>query len=247
MVDDQRTVGAGSEGGWPSDSEYEPTQLAGSEGGGGSNYEPTQFAGGGGVEERPTPKTIPAEDLEGWPPSPPPPPPPPPSPPPDSSPFRPTSDQSNQKPPSPPAASEASGGKTMLIMTEPEPQIPLAWLVVVDGPGSKRGTIFTLKSETIVGRSYGELVLDGDATISSQHIKVRLEPKEEESQEAARKDEEVKEQDIFVLYDLASANGTFVGNQQTYRDEESRIYRHELHDGDYMLLGETTLVFKQID
>jgi FHA domain len=217
MSNDQRTVGVGSGGGWPPDSESGPTQLAGS---------------GSGMEDRPTPKTIPAEDLGAWPPAPPPPPPPPA---PDVSPFRPTSEPAPGGPPPQPA--QATGGKTMLMRTEPEPQIPLAWLAVVEGPGGKRGTVFTLKSETILGRAYGDLVLSGDPTVSSQHAKVRLEAKEESAEG----------EQIFVVYDLASANGTFVGTKQTYRDEDSRIYRRELMDGDYILVGETTLVFKHID
>ncbi len=208
MVDDQRTAGVGSSDGWPPNSESAPTQLA----------------GGSGTEDRPTPKTIPADDLRagGWPP-----------PPPDASPFRPTSGPAG----GPPPAAQASGGKTMLMRAEPEPQIPLGWLVVVEGSGGKRGAICQLKTETIVGRAYGDLVLSGDATVSSQHIKVRLEAKEEG----------VEGQEIFVVYDLASANGTFVGDKETYRDEQNRIYRRELKDGDYLLVGETTLIFKQID
>jgi len=49
----------------------------------------------------------------------------------------------------------------------------------------------------------------------------------------------------FVLYDLASANGTFAGDRETYRDNQ--IYRYELEDGDFVLVGETTLVFKQVE
>lgn len=209
----QRTVLSG--GGWPPDSASGPTQLAGS----------------GGTEDRPTPKTIPADDLRAW--SPPPAAPPPPPSGPESFPFRPTPGPAATPPPPPP---QPAGGQTVLMRTEPEPKIPLAWLVVVEGPGNKRGTTFLLKSETIVGRTYGDCLLGGDATVSSQHAKVRLEPKEG-----------VEGEEIFVLYDLASANGTFVGAKQTYRDEGSRVYRRELQDGDYILLGETTLVFKQVD
>lgn len=51
---------------------------------------------------------------------------------------------------------------------------------------------------------------------------------------------------IFVLYDVGSANGTYVGDKQTYRDPGSRKYRHVLKDGDYLLVGETTMVFKKV-
>jgi hypothetical protein len=146
----------------------------------------------------------------------------PPPPPPSPSPFQPT--------PGPAAA----GGKTVL-MSAPAPQIPLAWLGVVSGSGAKRGTTFVLGAETVVGRAAGEALLGGDKTISSQHAKVRLEIKE-----GGAEDEHV-----FMLYDLASANGTYVGTRENYHEESSRVYRRELHNGDYILVGETTLVYLQ--
>lgn len=201
MFSDQRTVGVGGGGGWP------PNESAG----------PTQF-GGSSTEDRPTPRTIPAEDLGVWSPQPPPPPVGP------AAPFRSTSE------PSVPA-----GSQTVLMQTTPEKVIPLAWVAIVEGRGGKRGTVFTLKPETVIGRAYGDFLLSGDPTVSSQHAKIRLEPKEE------------GEGEVFVLYDLASANGTYVGTKETFRDESSRVYRHELKDGDYLLLGETALVFKQVE
>ena len=133
---------------------------------------------------------------------------------------------------SPPAPGPSAGGRTVL-MSAPAPQIPLAWLAVVSGPGAERGRAFVLRPETVVGRAAGEVILGGDTTISAQHVKVRLEPKE-----GGTEDEQV-----FMLYDLASANGTFVGTRENYRQDSSRVYRRELHDHDYILLGETTLVF----
>ena len=49
-----------------------------------------------------------------------------------------------------------------------------------------------------------------------------------------------------MIYDLASSNGLFVGAKETYKDAASRVHRHVLKDGDYILIGETTLVFKQV-
>jgi len=126
-----------------------------------------------------------------------------------------------------------AGSETVVMEPEPKAPIPLAWLAVVEGPGGKRGKIVALKAETVVGRTQGDLTLNGDHAVSSQHIRIRLEPQEQ--------------QQIFVLYDLASTNGTYAGTRETYRDEASRTYRRELKDGDYVLLGETTLVFKQIE
>jgi pSer/pThr/pTyr-binding forkhead associated (FHA) protein len=110
----------------------------------------------------------------------------------------------------------------------------LAWFVVTEGPGAPRGQVFTLQRETLIGRKGGQIVLAGDECISGQHAKVRLESGGEDEEKQA-----------FVLYDLASANGTFAGNRHQYRDNPA--YRYELQDGDFVLLGETTLVFKQVD
>jgi hypothetical protein len=176
--------------------------------------EPAKTVMAGATGQRDTPRPLPSQgNPPAW--SPPPVPPPPPLP----SSFQPT--------PGP-----AAGGQTVLMST-PAPQIPLAWLGVVSGPGAERGHTFVLRAETVVGRAAGDLVLSGDKTISGQHIKIRLEPKEG----GAEGDQ------VFMLYDLASANGTYAGTRQNYSEDSSRVYRCELHDRDYILLGETTLVF----
>ena len=43
---------------------------------------------------------------------------------------------------------------------------------------------------------------------------------------------------VFVIHDLATENGTFVNGEE--------IAKHELNDGDVILVGETELVFKQV-
>ena len=132
----------------------------------------------------------------------------------------------------PPPAPAGGAGRT-LVMAAPQPQIPLAWLGVVSGPCAERGRTFVLLSETIIGRNAGDLLLSGDPTVSGQHAKVRLEPKEDG----------VEGEQVFVLYDLASANGTYAGNLENYHEDNSRVFRSELHNGDYILLGETVLTF----
>jgi pSer/pThr/pTyr-binding forkhead associated (FHA) protein len=117
-------------------------------------------------------------------------------------------------------------------MAAPQPQIPLAWLGVVSGPGAERGRAFVLLAETVIGRNAGDVLLS-DPTVSGQHAKVRL-----ESKEGGAEDEQ-----IFVLYDLASANGTYAGDRETYSEDANRVYRRELRNGDYILLGETVLTF----
>jgi hypothetical protein len=136
-------------------------------------------------------------------------------------------------PPMSPEAPQAGPAGETVIM-RPEAAAPLlAWLAVAEGPGAPRGQIFALQRETVIGRKAGQILLSGDAFVSGQHAKVRLERSEED-----------EERLVFVLYDLASANGTFVGDRENYRDNQ--VYRHELQDGDFLLLGETTLVFKQV-
>ncbi|NLE99820.1 MAG: FHA domain-containing protein [Anaerolineales bacterium] len=118
-------------------------------------------------------------------------------------------------------------------MGRPAPESLLAWLAVVEGPGAPRGKVFTLQPETVIGRTAGQVTLSGDTYVSGQHAKIRQEASEAEP-----------ERQVLVLYDLASANGTFAGTKAEYRDQQ--IYRYELSDGDFLLIGETTLVFKQV-
>jgi pSer/pThr/pTyr-binding forkhead associated (FHA) protein len=104
---------------------------------------------------------------------------------------------------------------------------------VVSGPGAERGRTYILLPETVIGRTAGDILLSGDPTVSGQHAKVRLEPKEGGAEG----------EQTFVLYDLASANGMYAGTHKDYRDDNSRVYRYELNNGDYVLLGETVLTF----
>ena len=122
---------------------------------------------------------------------------------------------------------------TMLIKERIPPTF--AWLVVVDGPDrASIGKVHNLHPDTtVVGRAPGNQVVLADDTCSAQHFRIR--PEAREGQEPA-----------FMLYDMGSRNGTFVGSRTSYRNPESQAYRCELHDGDYLLVGETTLVFKRI-
>jgi hypothetical protein len=123
--------------------------------------------------------------------------------------------------------------KTMIITERPTPVF--AWLVVVDGPDRNSiGKVHTLHPDTTtIGRTPGNQIVVSDDTCSAQHARIRKESKEDE-------------EPAFVLYDMGSRNGTFVGDKETYEDPSSQKYRHELQDGDYMLIGETTLVFKRL-
>jgi hypothetical protein len=137
--------------------------------------------------------------------------------------------------PQPPGPQAPAGGegKTMIISERPTPVF--AWLVVVEGPDRNSiGTVHTLHPDTTtMGRVPGNRIVVPDETISAQHARIRREVKE--GQDPA-----------FVLFDMGSRNGIFVGDRQTYKNDENRVYRHELQDGDYLLMGETTLVFKKV-
>lgn len=135
-----------------------------------------------------------------------------------------------------PFASQQPAGapdRTMIIAERPTPVF--AWLVVMDGPDKGGiGTVHTLRPDTTtLGRVTGNHIIIRDDTCSSQHARVRAEVKEGQDT-------------TYVLYDMGSSNGTFVGTKKDYRAEASKTYRRELHDGDYILIGETTLVFKRI-
>jgi pSer/pThr/pTyr-binding forkhead associated (FHA) protein len=121
----------------------------------------------------------------------------------------------------------------MVISERPSPVF--AWLVVVDGPDRNSiGTIHTLHPDnTSIGRVRGNQIILRDETVSAQHARIRRELKE-------------GQEPVYALFDMGSRNGCQVGGRDTYRNEENRVYRHELKDGEYILLGETTLVFKKV-
>lgn len=130
-------------------------------------------------------------------------------------------------------AAPASPESATVLMDRRAAPAVLAWLVITDGP--ERGHIFPLRPDnTTVGRVGGNDIVLPDDACSSQHLKIKYE----------RGDK--PDEGEFVLIDLASRNGTYVGSKTTYREPASRVYRHVLHDGDYLLLGETTLVFKRV-
>ncbi|HNT75129.1 MAG TPA: FHA domain-containing protein [Anaerolineae bacterium] len=176
----------------------------------------------------------------------------------DGNPFQPTHPHSHPTPPGgtpyygyppppPPTPPQgvplATGGAKTVIMdsqTPPE-DIPLAWLGVVDGPGGRRGQTFLLGRDAVVGRDPGDIMLT-DRAASGRHLRIRLEASEQPPQ-----------QQVFVIYDQGSTNGTYVGSYTTCQDAKTsgdpkaRAYRHVLRDGDFILIGQTILVFKQVD
>lgn len=110
---------------------------------------------------------------------------------------------------------------TRLLRVEPS---VLAYLVIQEGV--HQGKAFQLSETTNIGRKAdtNDIVLDDDA-VSRQHARVRL------------------ENGKFVLYDLASANGTFV---RTANGAWERIQKRQLTNGMSVRIGGTVLVFMHV-
>jgi pSer/pThr/pTyr-binding forkhead associated (FHA) protein len=122
-------------------------------------------------------------------------------------------------------------------MGGPQAEPSFAWVVMTSGAGNNpligRPLSLKVNGTTTLGRVPGNDIVIADTACSGQHARIRQEPGDEGQQ-------------VFVIYDLASSNGLYAGTKENYKDEQSRVYRHVLHDGDYLLIGETTLVFKQV-
>ncbi len=104
------------------------------------------------------------------------------------------------------------------VEPEPTPE-SLAWLVITAGP--RAGDTYRLGEMTDIGREpcCNDIVID-DPALSRQHARIRY------------------EDGVFVIYDLASANGTLLNNQP--------VQRAELHNGDRLQLGQTHFAFMQV-
>ncbi len=115
-----------------------------------------------------------------------------------------------------PEPSPVEPDPTLLLRPEPT---HLAWLIARFGP--RAGKEFQLRDVTNIGRdgARNDIVVD-DVAVSRQHAKVRF------------KDGQ------FVLYDLASANGTFVNGEE--------IQKHALTQGDTIKMGESVFVFMEV-
>lgn len=96
---------------------------------------------------------------------------------------------------------------------------PVAWLVAASGRRAGRDT--RLSRLTAIGRDgiRNDIVLE-DSSISSTHAKIRL------------------ERGRFILYDLASTNGTTVNGKRTQKQM--------LADGDVIVFGKVVFIFKEV-
>jgi len=109
--------------------------------------------------------------------------------------------------------------KTQETVIEEEGVVEGAPAFLIIKSGRKSGTTFPLRKKVInMGRdSSNEIVID-DPKSSRQHAKIKLEG------------------DNFVIYDLASSNGTFVNGE--------KITSVKLNDGDEIKIGDTVFAFK---
>ncbi len=87
--------------------------------------------------------------------------------------------------------------------------------------GRRRGRIYQIKEETIIGRKNADLILD-DPKVSTTHAKI------------------VIEKDEYILIDFHSKNGTFV-NGERIKAETS------LKENDTVKIGDVVFVLKVLD
>jgi hypothetical protein len=126
-------------------------------------------------------------------------------------------EQPTQRTPRP----EAGPQETVVLRTGPS---SFAWLAAITPPLA--GRLFRLNPKgSVLGRdARSDIILDDNA-VSDLHAKLRAEGEEDNRPK-------------FYIYDLASTNGTFVNGEA--------ITKCPLNDGDRVVVGQITLVFKQV-
>ncbi len=102
--------------------------------------------------------------------------------------------------------------KTVLLMDTP---------VLTVTRGERKGEVFPLSGESSIsiGRARANDVVLDDASVSSQHCRIRPEP------------------GGFVVHDMKSTNGTQVNGRP--------IDHHRLAEGDVIQVGETSLQYRR--
>lgn len=115
-----------------------------------------------------------------------------------------------------PDRGQPSAAKTQFLKRPPK---ELGMLVVRSGP--RTGQSFSLQEETNIGRDAqrNEISLD-DPGMSRENSRIKL------------------ENGVFVIYDLASTNGTFVNGQ--------KILKQPLSNGDEIKIGEISFAFVEV-
>lgn len=87
--------------------------------------------------------------------------------------------------------------------------------------GRRRGRIYPLKDETIIGRKTADLIVD-DPKVSTTHAKIVL------------------EKDVYILVDFHSKNGTFVNGERIKAETP-------LKENDTIKVGDVVFVIKVLD
>ncbi len=106
---------------------------------------------------------------------------------------------------------EANPGETVILGSS---NTPLAYLI-----NNGTGESFKLSDNTNIGRGEGNDIVLNDPAVSTEHAKVKF------------------ENEKFVLYDLASTNGTYVNG--------NKITKQELKDGDTVTFARVQMTFKK--
>ena len=107
----------------------------------------------------------------------------------------------------------------------PSEMMDIAWLVIVNSRSARVRQIFTLDAARMeLGRVPSTSICIEDKAVSSRHAAIRY--------------ERVEERQEFVLYDLASTNGTYVNGVP--------VQRAILQDDDRIRVGETEIAFKRV-
>lgn len=124
-------------------------------------------------------------------------------------------------PPPPPLSPQPEHKPIQRTMADRVTPAAAGWLHVRSGPRTGKSTTLSTTARTTLGRdgTRCELILE-DPAVSAEHACVQW------------------ENGRFVLYDMASRNGTFVN--------DARVQRQALLDGDSIRIGNTTLVFKSV-
>ena len=102
----------------------------------------------------------------------------------------------------------------------------VAWLAVLKSPNARSHQIYWLDSPRMeLGRKFDAPIFVDDRAVSSRHAAIRY--------------ESVNGRQEFVLYDLASTNGSIVNG--------TSVHTAVLKDDDRIRVGETELVFKKVE
>ena len=94
----------------------------------------------------------------------------------------------------------------------------IGWIVPLQGP--QRGELFTLGSQTVVGKDPSCTLVLQDSFMSSRHAEIKIEA------------------GSWILKDMGSTNGTYVNDK--------RVDKQELVDNDFVKFGQFLCKFKSL-